>query len=107
VLEKVSDLVVIPISVGWNDIGSWSQVSALHSADANGNAVVGLGATDHMEIDAQDNLIYSSTGRMIAIAGAHDLIVVDTPEGLLICGKESAQHVKEIATFAQRRNDGV
>jgi mannose-1-phosphate guanylyltransferase len=94
------------MSVGWNDIGSWSQVSALHSADANGNAVVGLEATEHIEIDAQDNLIYSSMGRMIAIAGAHGLIVVDTPEGLLICGKESAQHVKEIATFAQRRHEG-
>jgi mannose-1-phosphate guanylyltransferase len=97
---------VIPISVGWNDIGSWSQVSALHSADGNGNAVVGLDETGHIEVEAQGNLIYSSTGRMIAIAGAHNLIVVDTPEGLLICNKESAQHVKEIATFAQRRNDG-
>jgi mannose-1-phosphate guanylyltransferase len=106
VLEKASGLVVIPISVGWNDIGSWSQVSALHSADANGNAVVGLDEARHIEIEAQGNLIYSSTGRTIAIAGAHNLIVVDTPEGLLICDKESAQHVKEIASFAQRRGDG-
>jgi mannose-1-phosphate guanylyltransferase len=78
----------------------------LHSADANGNAVVGLGADGHIEIEAQGNLIYSSTGRTIAIAGAHNLIVVDTPEGLLICQKDHAQHVKEIASFAQRRRDG-
>jgi mannose-1-phosphate guanylyltransferase len=105
VLEKASGLVVIPISIGWNDIGSWSQVSELHSADANGNAVVGLDEAGHIEIEAQGNLIYSSTGRTIAIAGAHNLIVVDTPEGLLICQKDHAQHVKEVATFAQRRNE--
>jgi mannose-1-phosphate guanylyltransferase len=104
VLEKASGLVVIPVSVGWNDIGSWSQVSDLQSADANGNAVVGLAEDGHIEIEAQGNLIYSSTGRMIAIAGAHNLIVVDTPEGVLICSKEHAQYVKEIATFAQRRD---
>jgi mannose-1-phosphate guanylyltransferase len=103
VLEKASGLVVIPVSVGWNDIGSWSQVSELHSADANGNAVVGLDDSGHIEIEAQGNLIYSSTGRTIAIAGANNLIVVDTPEGLLICKKDHAQHVKEIASFAQRR----
>ena len=80
-------------------------MSELHSADANGNAVVGLEDAGHIEIEAQGNLIYSSTGRIIAIAGAHNLIVVDTPEGLLICQKSHAQHVKEIAAFAQRRNE--
>src|SRR6185312_16706013 len=48
VLEKASGLVVIPVSFGWNDIGSWSQVSELHSADANGNAVVGLEDAGHI-----------------------------------------------------------
>jgi mannose-1-phosphate guanylyltransferase/mannose-6-phosphate isomerase len=107
VLEKASGLVVIPVSVGWNDIGSWSQVSGLHDVDASGNTVVGVGEDGHIEIEAQGNLIYSSTGRTVAIAGAHNLIVVDTPEGLLICQKEYAQHVKEIATFAQRRAEQV
>jgi mannose-1-phosphate guanylyltransferase len=106
VLEKAGGLVVIPVSVGWNDIGSWSQVAELHSADVNGNVVVGLDEAGHIELAAQGNLIYSSTGRTIAIAGAHNLIVVDTPEGLLICQKDHAQHVKEIASFAQRRRDG-
>lgn len=106
VLEKASGLVVIPVNVGWNDIGSWSQVAGLHERDSNDNTVVGVDETSHIEIEAQGNLIYSATGRMIAIAGAHDLIVVDTPEGLLICSKEYAQHVKEIAAFAQRRAEG-
>jgi mannose-1-phosphate guanylyltransferase len=105
VLERASGLVVIPVSVGWNDIGSWGQVADLHSSDANGNTVVGLDEVDHIEIEAQDNLIYSATGRMIAIAGARDLIVVDTPEGILVCTKEHVQRVKEIAAFAQRRDD--
>jgi mannose-1-phosphate guanylyltransferase len=105
VLEKASDLVVIPVSVGWSDIGGWAQILELHSPDANGNAVVGLDEDGHIEIEAQGNLIYSSTGRTIAIAGAHNLIVVDTPEGLLICSKERTQSVREIASFAQRREE--
>jgi mannose-1-phosphate guanylyltransferase len=105
VLERARGLVVIPVSVGWNDIGSWSQVAGLHDPDANGNAIVGLDVGSHIEIEAEGNLIYSATGRTIAIAGAHNLIVVDTAEGLLICSKEHAQHVKDIAAFAQRSDE--
>ncbi len=112
VMERAREIVVIPISVGWNDIGSWSQVATLYPSDAQGNVVVGLASEDqaggsaaatYLATNTRDTLIYSSTGRRIATAGVEGLIVVDTPDGLLICTKEQAQLVKELAERDQRR----
>ncbi len=138
VMERAHEIVVIPISVGWNDIGSWSQVATLYPADAAGNVVIGLqtglatGAVtasepgaeeqateqepgaeaeqaqtapraDYLQTATRDTLIYSTTGRRIATAGVEGLIIVDTPDGLLICSKEQAQLVKHLAELDQRR----
>ncbi len=132
VLEKAQNLVVIPISVGWNDIGSWSQVATLYPADAAGNVVIGLQQLEALQVGqsgqttgqaaqamatgveavadgaclqtaTRDTLVYSTTGRHIATAGVEGLIIVDTPEGLLICSKEQAQLVKDLAEADQRR----
>ena len=94
---------MIPIGVGWNDIGSWTQVAGLFAGDAEGNVVVGPAPTRHKQIESRDTLIYSTTDRTIATAGVDGLVIVDTPEGLLVCSKEHAQHVKAIAEFAQEQ----
>jgi mannose-1-phosphate guanylyltransferase len=101
VLERADRIAVIPISVGWNDIGSWTQVAGLFTGDAEGNVVVGAAPSRHKQIETRDTLIYSATDRTIATAGIEGLVIVDTPEGLLVCSKEHAQHVKAIAEFAQ------
>jgi mannose-1-phosphate guanylyltransferase len=105
VMERAERIAVIPMSVGWNDIGGWAQVAGLLPADAQGNAVAGLEPDRHIEIETRDTLLYSTTGRLIATAGVEGLIVVDTPHGLLITSKDHAQHVKAIAEFAQRTSD--
>lgn len=102
VMEHADRIAVIPISLNWNDIGSWAQVAGLHTADAAGNTVVGLAPERHKEVETTGTLIYSTTGRMVATAGVDGLIIVDTPEGLLITSKQSAQHVKTLAEFAQQ-----
>lgn len=103
VMERASDIAVIPISVGWNDIGSWSQVSSLHAPDPAGNVIVGLPEDHHLEAQTRDSLIYSTTGRLIATAGVENLIIVDTPDGLLICSRDQAQLVKDLAEHDQLR----
>lgn len=105
VLEKVRrGLAVIPVELGWNDIGSWAQVAGLQDVDASGNAVVGVPEGEHMEVGSQDNLIYSTTGRRVALAGVSGLVVVDTGDALLICSKQGAQLVKDIAERMQGRD---
>lgn len=117
VMEKASDIAVIPLQIGWNDIGSWSQVATLYPSDVAGNVVVGLraeagsaedaGVETHdatcMQTQTSDTLVYSTTGRHIATAGVSGLIIVDTPEGLLICSKDQAQLVKGLAERRQRQ----
>jgi mannose-1-phosphate guanylyltransferase/mannose-6-phosphate isomerase len=103
VLEKADGIVVIPVSIGWNDIGSWAQVAALQQQDAAGNAVVGLGGGQHLSVQTRDTLVFSSTGRRVATAGIEGVVIVDTPDGILVCSKEYAQLVRELAEQAQRR----
>jgi mannose-1-phosphate guanylyltransferase len=103
VMERASDIAVIPISVGWNDIGSWAQAATLFPSDASGNIILGLDADSHIESQTRDTLVLSTTGRLIATAGVEGLVIVDTADGLLVCSREQAQLVKELAEYAARR----
>ena len=103
VLEHADRIAVIPISVGWNDIGSWAQVSSLYAPDASGNVTIGLEPGNHLSVGTRDTLIYSETGRRIATAGLHGLVIVETSDTLLVCTKEHAQLVKDLAEQARRQ----
>lgn len=106
VMERADRIAVIPISVGWNDVGSWAQVATLHPCDDAGNAVVGVSTEQHLHVNTSDTLVFSTTGRWVATAGVDGLVIVDTPEGLLVCSKEHAQQVKELAEQAKKRQTG-
>jgi mannose-1-phosphate guanylyltransferase len=92
VLEKARNVVGIPAGdIGWNDVGSWNAVYQLQKRDANGNAC------------RADVLIESSAGnyvdaekKLVALLGVKDLIIVDTPDALLIADRSRAQQVGEI-----------
>lgn len=97
VLEKASDIVVIPVSIGWNDIGNWSQMATLHPADDALNSQRLTPPGRHIPIATRNTFVFSTTGRIIATAGVDDLVIVDTPEALLICHKDQVQLVKNIS----------
>jgi mannose-1-phosphate guanylyltransferase len=92
VMEKEPGSLVIPASFDWADVGHWRSV---HEALApTPGAVVAVGR--HLGVGGSGNLVYSTTGRLIATVGLRDTVVVDTPDALLICPKGEAQRVKEI-----------
>lgn len=94
--EKADNLVLIPGDFGWNDIGEWKVVYDLGKKDLAGNVIVGDQDNTHtLTIQAQNNLIHDN-GRLIALLGVDDLIVVDTDEILLICPKTRSQDVKKL-----------
>jgi mannose-1-phosphate guanylyltransferase len=103
IMERADRIAVIPVSVGWNDIGSWAQVATLHPRNDEGNTLVGISAEQHLSVQTGDTLIFSTTGRRVATAGVEGLVIVDTPEGVLVCSKENAQLVKELAEQAKQR----
>jgi mannose-1-phosphate guanylyltransferase len=102
--EGAPRVFVIPAEVGWSDIGSWGAVHGLlldkNSADGN------VFLTPGYVLDARGNLI-SCPGKIAALIGVHDLIVVDTPDALLICPRNRAQDVGKIVKWLeeQRRKD--
>lgn len=85
------DVLVIPGDCGWNDVGSWDMMNILHNPDKNGNIMLG----DAVAIDTKDTLIYSS-GRMVAAVDVENLVIVETPDAVLVCRKDKAQEVKKI-----------
>ena len=91
VMEKSKDVAVVPCSIGWSDIGSWSAVSELSTADENGNRVEG-DATMHNST----NCFIQSNGRMVGIVGVDNLMIIDTPDALLVADKRHSQDVKHI-----------
>lgn len=85
------DVLVIPGEFGWNDVGSWDMMEVLHDLDANGNVLVG----DTLAVNVTNSVVYSS-GKMVAVVGVDDLVVVETPDAVMVCPKSQAQDVKMI-----------
>jgi mannose-1-phosphate guanylyltransferase len=82
---------VIPAEIGWSDIGSWTAVYELLAKQPGQNILAGPG----LPLDASGNFLWSP-GKFIAAIGVHDLVVVDTPDALLICPRERTQDVGKI-----------
>jgi mannose-1-phosphate guanylyltransferase len=99
ILEKSSRVAVVPCDPGWSDVGNWDAMSALHTPDVHGNTVHGT-ALLHNAVDCH----VESPDRVTALVGVRDLIVVDTPDALLVAQRDAAQDVRHIV--ARLRMDG-
>ncbi len=97
VMEKTDRAAIVPIDVGWNDVGSWSALWSVVEQDGNGNAHRG----DVIARDCRNTLAISDK-RLVALIGLTDIVVVDTDDALLIAHKDRVQDVKEIVTALKR-----
>jgi len=91
VMEKTVDAAVLPISVGWNDVGSWSALWEVAQQDGNGNAHHG----DVVALDCRNTLAWGD-GRLVAMIGLEDVVVVDTDDSVLVAHKDHVQDVKTV-----------
>lgn len=94
IMEKATRGAVVPVDIGWDDVGNWATLSDLVGGDAAGNTARGDGR--HLLLDTSDTYVYSSEGRLAVVVGLEGHVVVDTPDALLICPKEEAQNVREV-----------
>ncbi len=90
-MERSSKVATVPCDIGWNDIGSWNAVSELTSVDQDGNRFEG----EVLAHGASNNYV-NSEGRLTALVGVKDLLVIDTPDAVLVAHKDHAQDVKHI-----------
>lgn len=92
VMEKLDKALVIPADFGWADIGHWRSIHEVLAPHPSAEVAVGK----YLGIEGQGNLIYSTSGRLVATLGIKNMVVVDTADALLICPLEQAQRVKEL-----------
>ncbi len=98
VMEKSSCVAVVPCNLGWSDIGSWSALGDLTAADGNGNRVDGEALLHNVT-----NCSIRSDERLVGVVGVSDLIIVDTPDALLVANKACSQDVKHVYAALKAR----
>lgn len=99
VMEKSTQVAVIPCNIGWSDIGSWSALGDLSEPDEEGNRIDGKA----LLYDVSDCYIQSSK-RVVGAVGVDNLIIVDTPDALLVVNKSRSQDVKHL--YAELKEQG-
>lgn len=106
IMERADNVTLVPAKFGWSDVGAWPAVALAHTADASGNTfeanVVAVDTTHtHVQVE-------SHTPKVVATVGVHDLIIVDTPDALLVAHKDQAQKVKAIVDeLKERKHDST
>lgn len=98
-MEKSDNVAVVPCNIGWSDIGSWKAVSDLASPDSSGNCIEG----DVVMRDAT-NCYVRTDSRVVGVVGVDSLLIIDTPDALLVADKASSQEVKQV--YLQLKAEG-
>jgi mannose-1-phosphate guanylyltransferase/mannose-6-phosphate isomerase len=101
VMEKTESAVVIPVDIGWSDIGSWQSVWELAEHDEDGNVLRG----DVAAMEVTDSYVLAAS-RTVAVAGVDGLVVVETPDAVLVVPRERAQLVRDLVIRASRSRAG-
>jgi len=99
VLEKTDRASVVPLDAGWSDVGAWSALWQVSTQDADGNVTRG----DVLAHDTTNALLVAQH-RLVGVVGVKDLIVVETPDAVLVVHKDRAQDVKEIVNRLKQLN---
>lgn len=100
VMERSQFVAVVPVSIDWSDIGSWSALYDALPQDSNGNAFGG----DVIAIDTEGTLIRSS-GPTVSVVGISDLVIIATPDVVLVVPRRDSQKVKKIVDALKARGD--
>src|SRR6266568_521792 len=98
IMEKSKNIAVIPVDLGWNDVGNWEQYGSLFPSDERG--VSGIGS--HISLGSQNIFVYNNTPRQVYTIGLEDVIVVEMEDKTVICHKDHVQRVKELAEKEQK-----
>lgn len=95
VMEKSNNIFVVPMDVGWSDLGAWSSMIELAKKDEKGNVIDGNVITENVK-----NSYVRAESKMVALLGVEDLVVVETMNAVLVTKKNQTENVKKIATLA-------
>jgi mannose-1-phosphate guanylyltransferase len=97
IMEHSDKVAMVPASFDWSDVGSWDVAGESWPQDAHGNR----SRDDLVSIDSSGNMVYSG-GKLVALVGVDDLVVVDSGDALLVCRKDRSQDVREVVTMLEK-----
>lgn len=92
ILEKSDKVAVVPVDIGWNDLGSFDSFYQVFDKDEHNN----ISKEGSILIESKNNMIYSEDGKAVAIIGMEDVIIVDKKDALLVCKRDTSEKVKEV-----------
>ncbi len=95
IIEKAERVAVVPSDIGWHDLGSWARLADVVAAGR------GWASGDQVAIDAEGNYVWAP-GKLAALIGVEGLVVVDTPDAILVMPKERAEDVKSVVDRLRR-----
>lgn len=105
VMEKSKNIAVIPGSFGWSDVGSWSSVYELVAGGMDTQRNVAFG--ELISIDSNGCLSWAPQGKIVAVIGVEDLVIIDTKDALLVCPKDRSQQVREIVDKIKKEGKNI
>ncbi|MFB9364155.1 mannose-1-phosphate guanylyltransferase [Actinoplanes nipponensis] len=98
----------VPGDFGWNDVGDFHTLGEVLTADSAGNVVVGKDASGQQSVllrETENLVVVPNSGRLVAALGVRDLIIVDTPDAVLVCPRERAQEVKSLVDDLRNKGE--
>lgn len=95
ILEKAARVLVVESAFDWDDVGGWTAVAKYLTSDTHGNQ----GNCTVKTIDSANNIIFSKSAKTIALLGVSDLIVVETPDAILVCQRHEAEKIKQLVAM--------
>ncbi len=103
--EAGAQILVTPLDAGWSDVGSWRTLWNIADKDENGNAVMVSGGLENDDVILQQstNSLVAVSSRMVSTLGVNNLVIVDTPDALLVASKDNTQDIKNIVAELELR----
>ncbi len=99
IMEKAKKRAVIPVDLGWSDVGSWRALADISETDDNNNTI----QANSFVIDSKGNYIRSN--KFVALIGVDDMVLVETDDAILVSKKERAEEVKKVVDYLKENNE--
>ncbi|MBI2416035.1 MAG: mannose-1-phosphate guanylyltransferase [Candidatus Kerfeldbacteria bacterium] len=99
IIEKAPNIIAIPGQFGWNDIGDWSRLKTELPNDTRGNVSRG----DHIDLDSRNSVVFAAGNRTVTTIGLDNIVIVDTPDTVLVCAADDSKRVKELVEELKRQ----
>lgn len=97
-MEKSSNVVCVPFSAGWSDVGDWKSFAELLDKDSANNSFIG----DSIDVGSSNTLVFSQD-KLVATIGVNNLMIINTPDAVLVADKSHAQQVKAVISQIEKQ----